>query len=575
DRRHPKPAFTQPAPPAGVPLLAFRQVEQLRNLKKFVLWYIDQRQIENGEFGGGLSDDGDLTNVWPATALMGVEPDKIRASLLRELDAFYQQGMFTAGFPTIQADDLHSYEEGVSTLGQALLLDYGDPKQLERAMETARSLRTLIGINSAGHRHVRSSYFNGTKLAEEEPWNWARTNSYLILHPALMLVEYNGNPEMKKMMLELAEGLLAHRRMEGDRYRLHPTVDFKTDEDVVSPSDRVWPILWAAWRWTGEQKYLQALLDEGPRALEMISSDALDQVGLRQKWHDEILSAANARQANDAAQYLAWQVTGDNRFLESLYAAQIEASRLREYINTEGSLWIDRVNVPYSELQRARLGGVALVRNSYYPGHSVSWKFHAPATEESAAILIPEATPRSIKVVVYNLSNVPVKTTMTAWDVEPGRWKIEQSSDGTGSETTSETMAFERTGGIDLTFPAHATSVVNLTLVDKGTPYWTRPDLGISDDDVVVKGRSITVTVHSLGAVDSPPTELAWLDNSGKKLAATTIPQLRAPIDLLPKTVTVTLTAPAGRDLNSSSIVLDPDSKLKEITRINNRLSVR
>ena len=81
------------------------------------MWYIDKRQIENGEFGGGLSDDGDLTNVWPATALMGVEPEKIKASLLRELDAFYQQGMFTDGFPTIQADDLHSYEEGISTLG--------------------------------------------------------------------------------------------------------------------------------------------------------------------------------------------------------------------------------------------------------------------------------------------------------------------------------------------------------------------------------------------------------------------------------------------------------------------------
>src|SRR6185503_6836715 len=32
NRTHPKPAFNQPLPPAGVPLWAFRQVEQLRNL---------------------------------------------------------------------------------------------------------------------------------------------------------------------------------------------------------------------------------------------------------------------------------------------------------------------------------------------------------------------------------------------------------------------------------------------------------------------------------------------------------------------------------------------------------------
>jgi hypothetical protein len=78
NRVHPKPAFTQPVPPAGVPLWAFRQTEQLRNLSSFVNWYIDNRQIENGEFGGGLSDDGDLTNTWPATALMGCDPEKSR-----------------------------------------------------------------------------------------------------------------------------------------------------------------------------------------------------------------------------------------------------------------------------------------------------------------------------------------------------------------------------------------------------------------------------------------------------------------------------------------------------------------
>ena len=52
------------------------------------------------------------------------------------------------------------------------------------------------------------------------------------------------------------------------------------------------------------------------------------------------------------------------------------------------------------------------------------------------------------------------------------------------------------------------------------------------------------------------------------------IPKLNAPTDLLPKKVTVTLTAPADRNLNGSSVVLDPDSKTKEITRLNNRQAV-
>ena len=581
DKSHPKPAFTQPTPPAGVPLWAFRQVEQLRNLKRFVLWYIDHRQIENGEFGGGLSDDGDFTNSWPGTALMGSEPEKIKESLLREMEAFYQQGMFTNGLSTIQTDELHSYEEGIQVLGQALLLDYGNPKHLERAMETSRGLIWLTGINGVGHRHIRSSYFSGTKMAEEEPWGWSKPNSYLVFHPALMLVEYNGNPEMKKIILELADGLLAHRkRDESGRDRLYSTIRFQTDQDEVSlGGDRVWPILWAAWRWTGDSKYLQPFQDEGPRILEMISSNALDLMGVRQTWGRTLAASAKPASGNYASQHLAWQVTGDKQFLESLYAAQIEAAALREYINTEGSLWIDRVSVPESELQRARLGGVAITRNAIYPGHAVSWTFQSPANEESTAILVPNATPESLKIIVYNLSQSPVTATMTAWGIEPGRWEIVQGRDTDGDDsadgtTSTKTVELERTGEVEITFPPRVATVLNLKLVAKGTPYWSRPDLGVGKDDVVVQGRQLTVTVHSLGAVDAPPTKLALLDKTGKVLSSVPVPGLKSPADLMPKVATVTLTAPAGVPIEGCSVVIDPDATMREITRINNRVKL-
>ncbi len=60
----PYPAFQQPTPPAGVPLWAFRQVEVLKKVEQFVNWWIDERQIPDGEFGGGLSDDTDLAHQW-------------------------------------------------------------------------------------------------------------------------------------------------------------------------------------------------------------------------------------------------------------------------------------------------------------------------------------------------------------------------------------------------------------------------------------------------------------------------------------------------------------------------------
>ena len=605
NRSHPKPAFTQPVPPDGVPLWAFRQVEQLRNLKHFVLWYIDHRQIENGEFGGGLSDDGDLTNVWPGAALMGCEPEKLKESLMKEMDAFYREGMFTNGLPSIQADELHSYEEGIQALGQSLLLDYGDPKQLERAMENARSVIGLTGINSAGHRHIKSSYYNGLKMAEEEPWGWSKPSSILVLHPGIMLVDYNGNPRMKKIITELADGFLAHRQKDPSG-TVRQSIASRFIDDKVAPNNRgsVLPVYWAAWKWTGDAKYLEPFRDEGSRSLETIPSNALDQLGVRQTWGNEIVNlmkaGANnprpnpARPANPnpnsqrlnvppppnyGAMHLAWQMTGDKHFLESLYASQIEASAIREYMNTEGSMWIDRVDVPYAELQRARLGGIAMTRGSLYPGNAVSWTFHAPANEESTAILIPNATQQAMKIVAYNLSPAAVKATMTAWDIEPGRWEIVQGVDRNGDDvvdgdSTTTTVELERTGSIELTFPPRVNTILSLRLITKGIPYWERPDLGISRDDVVVQGRIISVTVHSLGAIATQPTKLALVDQSGKVVASVSVPRLEAPSDLWPRTTIVTLTAPVHGQIAGCSIVLDPDARMKEIMRINNRVKL-
>jgi len=148
------------------------------------------------------------------------------------MDAFFNQRMFTNGLSTIQADELHSYEEGIQVLGQSLLLDYGNPKQLERAMETSRSVIKLTGINSAGHRHFRTSYYNGLKMATEEPWGWSKPSSILVLHPLIMLAEYNGNPAIKKIITELADGYLAHRQ--NGRVRLNIGIRFSDDQEAVN-----------------------------------------------------------------------------------------------------------------------------------------------------------------------------------------------------------------------------------------------------------------------------------------------------------------------------------------------------
>ena len=248
-----------------------------------------------------------------------------------------------------------------------------------------------------------------------------------------------------------------------------------------------------------------------------------------------------------------------------------------EYINTEGSLWIDRVGVPYTDLQRARLGGVALARNALYPGHTVSWKFTTPANDQSAAILVPDATPTGFKVIAFNLETFPVRATITGWNVEPGTWEISQGTDTNNDDVSDQSPAtrsigFERSRALEFTFPPRATTVLTFKLKTPGTPYEQRPDLAIDREDVQVRGREVRVRVHSLGSVSSPAAQLAFCDRTGRIATTSVIPPMSAPTDLMPKTTEVILRLPAGINPVGGRVEIDPDHKLEEITAQNNSI---
>ncbi len=531
-----RPPFTLPQAPAGVPQWAFLQVEDLGYLKRLINWYIDNRQISNGEFGGGLSDDSDFTEWWPGLAMMGSTPDKIKVSLSKEMDAMYAQHMFTNGLATIQTDELHSYEDGINVLGESMMLDFGSPKQIERAMITAKRLEWLTGVNEAGHRHVRSNYFNGVKMAEGGVWGWSKEASYMVFHPALSLVLFNGAPETRKMILELADGFLAHYKAGPDgKPSLRTEVNFKSDEDKPTGM-RPWFILWAAYRWTGDPKYVKPFVDAPMESLQLVNNDALDMLSMRKTETEPLITAANSSsRSNETVWQLAWQATGDTSYLNKVYASQIQTAHEREFINTKGSLWIDRIYFNNGELQRSRLGGVALMRNYCYPGNAVSWRFEAPANDQSVAILVPEATPGLVKIIAYNLDSVPVKAHMTGWEIDPGQWTMTQgtqqgignappAADAPVKDVSTRTIPFERSKDVEVTFAPRTTTVIELKLESKGTPYWSRPDLGIDPEDVKVDGQNMAVTVHSVGAIDAPASRVVLRGHDGKTIASAEVP---------------------------------------------------
>ena len=269
-----------PVPPSDVPKWAFLQVEALKRYQDFVEWYIDNRQIEYGDFGGGLSDDGDLTNYWPPVALMGYKPEKISNSIFSEMEAMYDNGMFTDGLPTIQTDGLHVYEEGIQVLPQTFLLDFGNPKTIERMMETTKNLgERIIGKNKNGHYHFRSNYFSATKIADEGVWEWSTHPQYMMLQPAMYLAKFYKNAGAIDLIKKVADGIIAHTTKDKNgKLLINTDINFRTDEtspkggiayhfnrtktsrDNVANGTSAAFVLWSAWELTGNKTYLQPIL---------------------------------------------------------------------------------------------------------------------------------------------------------------------------------------------------------------------------------------------------------------------------------------------------------------------------
>jgi hypothetical protein len=164
---------------------------------------------------------------------------------------------------------------------------------------------------------------------------------------------------------------------------------------------------------------------------------------------------------------------------------------------------------------------------------------------------------------------------MTGWNIGPGQWEVTQGIDTQGSDqadrgVTTQTVPFARSSSLALTFAPRATTVLTFTLKQPGTPYWQRPDLGIDPEDVIVHGREVLVRVHSVGAVASPESTVAFRDRTGRIVAIDRVPPLPAPLDLLPKTVNVRLCLPEGVSAEGGTVELDPDNRLEEITKLNN-----
>lgn len=524
------PPYTLPECPENIPQWAFLQLEVLRTYRELIEWYIDNRQIENGEFGGGISDDTDLGNLYPGLVFNGCIPQKATSSLSKLLEAAYDQGLLTEGMSTIQTDGLHTYEEGTNTICQMNLLQQGNPKQVERMMEAARSVRDkLLGINHAGHTHFRSDYFSATKIADQGIWTWSSNREFLHLAPALLLGEMYGNKGAREYVLRFADSMLAHGKTdERGRFLLPQEINFLTDEGRNWGIEYTLPVFWYAWLWTGNDNYLKPL---------------------------------------KGTEYGHIPTNNKEQLIEA-YSNFLRTYDLNEYIFTEGSIWTDRIYYRPDLIQTTRLGGVALNRSSrYVPCNPIMWKFDDDASAEKVAMYVSGDMRTSFSIDFFNTDQREIKVNMQGLEVMGGKWLLKQ-----GDSTT--TVTFGRGRNITLTIPPQCNYRIEMRLKGKGKDYNQLTDIAVGYEDIKIANGQIQVQLHNLSGKDTPEIVVALESPTGETLSSTISPSIPAPNDLIPQTSTVLIPLPANTSIKGCHIIVDPDNKIDEIYESNNQISL-
>ena len=164
---------------------------------------------------------------------------------------------------------------------------------------------------------------------------------------------------------------------------------------------------------------------------------------------------------------------------------------------------------------------------------------------------------------------------MSLWDIQPGQWRVNMGLDTNNDqqidvEAEEQTVYLERGSVLNLNFPPGNYSVINLELSEPAqSDYHERCDLAISASGIKINGSEVTVRVYSQGAIGSPETLLELRDASAERISTAPVPAMEAPLDLIPRWVDIVLHVPAGTDLRSGSVSVDPDKKITQITKIN------
>ena len=534
-------------------------------------WWIDNRLVPTGEFGGLVGDDSDMYQNYADLPMF--EGDGVAAEILAgaaNLAELAELEHLEQGLNRRTMDPLHAYEEGVNHEALMVLWNYGDPVYLERCLLAAKSMPALTTVTGEGHRHFKNQDCGAEDLRIDRELGVDGHAHPLMWHPCFEVAWYNGSPRVIEYLREWADGWLQH--MEPGKYAT--SVDVRT-EQVIESGPR--PLYGGyggqasahgfLYRLTDESRYLWPFMDIFRRG----EDNYWTRRHIPELWHRGFLDGLENLDTilghNPVTRAVA---LGDKSALAVALKADIAELQRFGTMYKEAEVFTDRVFLDAVTTAAICYTGGYATRNKYNHTHAVSWEGFG--TDYAALVL--RARRDELKVLLYNFASETIAGTARVWALDHGRYRITLGPDTDGDDNP-DTLTIERSAElaradvVPVTLPPGVVTVLHLQQIEALDDILLRPDLALCAREFGREGGTLTGVVHNIGGGDAPACTLALVDAAGRTRAVRDIAPLKAPVDLEPKREPFSFdNLPA--DTEGWRVVVDPDGLIPELCEANN-----
>lgn len=183
----------------NAPRWANLQREGLEKLVDVINWWIDNRQLSDGQFGGGWGDDVEMWRWW-ATILIAFDDPKVNQAQERLSRGLLSLPYMKDGYTSILSDVEHTGEDTSDTITPMMHLYPDDSQWSARAMRLAELMRDhWTSRNRRGFLQFKSTWFsvNGIDLNPSRACDTVYHPR--AVQPALLLWQRTADPELTQL----------------------------------------------------------------------------------------------------------------------------------------------------------------------------------------------------------------------------------------------------------------------------------------------------------------------------------------------------------------------------------------